>query len=136
MLQRGVIQQVRNQFRFAKVLNRHSPVPIAIQARRIATFRKEYEAHVAERAKEGIPPKPLDPAQTKRVCELLTEKTGADGTFGCSFGNGRIEIELMLSFLVVVIRCCVSLVVLIRCCVSFLVLVIIKRLVHHFGIVV
>ncbi|CAD7959630.1 unnamed protein product [Amoebophrya sp. A25] len=74
----GVINQVRQQFRFAKVLNRHSPVPIAIQARRIATFRKEYEAHVAERAKEGIPPKPLDPAQTKRVCELLTEKTGAD----------------------------------------------------------
>lgn len=63
---------------FARLLNRHSRVPIPIQARFIASFRKEYEAHVAERAKEGIPPTPLSAAQAKRVCELLQSESGAD----------------------------------------------------------
>ncbi|CAD7938746.1 unnamed protein product [Amoebophrya sp. A120] len=72
---------VRRQFRFSRVLNRHSPIPIPVQARQIATFRKEYEAHVAERAAEGVPPTPLTATQTKRVCELLTEKTGEDAAW-------------------------------------------------------
>jgi aconitase B len=59
-----------------RVLNKQSLVPIQFQARWIASFRKEYEAHVAERAKEGIPPTPLSAEQTKRVCELLQSESG------------------------------------------------------------
>jgi len=66
------------QLRFSRMLNRHANMPIAMQARFIATFRKEYEEHVAERAKEGIPPTPLSAAQAKRVCELLQSESGAD----------------------------------------------------------
>lgn len=64
--------------RFTPLLKRHSSVPIPVQVRRIATFRKEYEAHVAERAKEGIPPAALSKNQANRVCQLLTEKDGSD----------------------------------------------------------
>mmetsp|Transcript_22464 Transcript_22464/g.56772 ORF Transcript_22464/g.56772 Transcript_22464/m.56772 type:complete len:621 (-) Transcript_22464:2304-4166(-) len=72
---------LQRQFRFSRVLNRNSPVPIAVQARRIATFRKEYEQHVAEREAEGIPPTPLTAAQTKKVCQLLAEKDGDDAAW-------------------------------------------------------
>lgn len=66
----------RQRFPLARLLNRHSSVPIPLQVRRIASFRKEYDAHVAERAQEGIPPLALSQTQTKRVCELLTKEKG------------------------------------------------------------
>ncbi len=49
-----------------------------VSRRTIATFRKEYDEHVAERAIEGIPPVPLTPQQTARVCELLADPSVGD----------------------------------------------------------
>ena len=37
----------------------------------MSNFFAEYQAHVDERAKEGIPPLALNVEQTKQVCELL-----------------------------------------------------------------
>jgi aconitate hydratase 2/2-methylisocitrate dehydratase len=57
-----------------RLLNRNIAhrVPFSEQARRITSFRKQYDAHVADReAQRGIPPKALTPAWAKRVCELL-----------------------------------------------------------------
>ncbi|MBR7047615.1 MAG: hypothetical protein IKI43_04550, partial [Campylobacter sp.] len=34
-------------------------------------FLQDYEKHVAEREKLGIPPLPLNAQQTKEICELL-----------------------------------------------------------------
>ena len=68
-------------------LDRHSHVPVALQMRRIATFKRDYETHVAERAAEGVPPTPLSVEQTKRVCELLQDETVGEHAWGESGGT-------------------------------------------------
>ena len=42
-------------------------------ARCASTFMTSYNAHVAERAEQGIVPRPLDAAQTSAVVELLQD---------------------------------------------------------------
>jgi hypothetical protein len=45
----------------------------------LASFRKDYDAHVAEREKDGIPPLPLSKDQVQSVCEFLSGAKGAAG---------------------------------------------------------
>ncbi len=42
---------------------------------------QDYRTHVAERAKLGLPPLPLDPAQTKEVCALLEKPPTGEQVF-------------------------------------------------------
>ncbi|MBN2384838.1 bifunctional aconitate hydratase 2/2-methylisocitrate dehydratase [bacterium] len=42
---------------------------------------QEYRAHQAERAKQGIPPLPLNPDWTERLCSLLVEPPHGEETF-------------------------------------------------------
>mmetsp|Transcript_57134 Transcript_57134/g.107732 ORF Transcript_57134/g.107732 Transcript_57134/m.107732 type:complete len:912 (+) Transcript_57134:84-2819(+) len=51
------------------------------QKRFLSEFKKEYDAHVAERAAEGLVPKSLSPQWTSSVCELLKDPPADEKEF-------------------------------------------------------
>ncbi len=51
---------------------------------------KQYRAHVADRASQGVPPLPLDAPQTAALCELLKQPPAGEETFLVELLRDRI----------------------------------------------
>lgn len=65
--------------RASPVVQARHAVPLG--ARWLSAFRDEYEAHVTERAQQGIVPKPLSAEWTSQVVELLKKPPAGEGEF-------------------------------------------------------
>lgn len=53
-------------------------------------FKAAYEAHVADRQKQNIPPLPLDPKQCQIVCELIKNPPAGDEKFLVDLISNRV----------------------------------------------
>lgn len=62
----------------------------AFSAMQPEAFKAAYEAHVAERAQQGIPPLALDSSQAESVVEML-KKAPADGSFYVDLLRNRVN---------------------------------------------
>ena len=56
----------------------------------LETLLKDYEDHVAERAKKGIPPLPLNAEQTNCVTKLLEQDSSYDSSFLLDLLTNRV----------------------------------------------
>jgi len=55
-----------------------------------SAFKTEYDAHVAERGSQGIPPLPLNAKWTAEVVELLKKPPADEGEFALQLIKSRV----------------------------------------------
>jgi hypothetical protein len=79
---RAVTGLIQRAVAAAAGINLQQWIPfVVVQQRFMSVFKDEYDASAAERANEGLVPRPLDPAQTATLVEMLKVGLGLASSY-------------------------------------------------------